>query len=67
MYEDDRGETRGAFRAALPADEASGSRPWLRPVEALITPARHIEIDTGESMKARHVLEEVIADHPDKR
>lgn len=58
------GESRTAFRAALPADDAEWARArgWAL-WKALITLARHIDSDPVEAVKARRVLEEVVADH----
>ncbi len=63
-----RGQSRDVFRAALPTDEAEWTRArgWAL-WKALITLARHIDTEPVESMRARHVLEEVIADHVETR
>ena len=58
------GESRQAFRAGLPADEAmwARGRGWTL-WKALITLAGHIDINPVEVEKSRHVIDEVLADH----
>ena len=63
-----RGESRDAFRATVPTGKAEWERArgwalWKAP----ITLARHIGTDPVEAAKARHVLEDVIADPIDAR
>lgn len=58
------GESREAFRAALPADEATWARGrgWTL-WKALITLAGNIDTNSAEAGKARRVIDEVLADH----
>ena len=58
------GTSREAFRAALPADDATWARGrgWTL-WKALITLAKHIDSNPIEAGKARYVIEEVLADH----
>jgi aminoglycoside phosphotransferase (APT) family kinase protein len=57
------GESRNAFRGALPVDDAT----WVRSSgwalwKGLITLARHIDTYPAEAAIARHVVEEVLAE-----
>lgn len=58
------GESREAFRGALPLDSATWSRGrgWAL-WKALITLAEHIEARPLEAGRARHVIDEVLAEH----
>lgn len=58
------GESREAFRAALSLDDATWARGrgWTL-WKALITLAKHIGTNPLEAGKARHVTDEVLADH----
>jgi aminoglycoside phosphotransferase (APT) family kinase protein len=58
------GESRGAFRAALPVDAATWARGrgWAL-WKGLITLAEHINTNPVEAARARHVVDEVLADH----
>lgn len=58
------GESRTAFRAAVPADEAAWARGrgWAL-WKGLITLAEHININPVAAENARHVIQEVLADH----
>jgi aminoglycoside phosphotransferase (APT) family kinase protein len=58
------GESREAFRTALPLDSATWSRGrgWAL-WKALITLAEHIDTNPLEAGKARHVIDEVLAEH----
>ena len=57
-------ESRQAFCSALPVDSATWARGrgWAL-WKALITLAGHINTDPLEAVKARHVIDEVLADH----
>jgi aminoglycoside phosphotransferase (APT) family kinase protein len=59
-----RGESRGAFRAALALDRATWARGrgWTL-WKGLITLAQHLDTDPLEARKARRVIDEVLADH----
>ena len=61
------GESREAFRAALPLDDATWARGrgWTL-WKALITLARHIDTDPRQARVARRVIDEVLADHKRK-
>ena len=58
------GESRDAFRAALPLDEATWQRGrgWTL-WKALITLAQHIDTNPQQAATARRVVDEVLADH----
>jgi aminoglycoside phosphotransferase (APT) family kinase protein len=58
------GESREAFRAALPADHATWARGrgWAL-WKALITMVEHSPTNPAEAEKARQVIEAVLADH----
>ena len=58
------GESRDAFRVALQLDDATWARGrgWAL-WKALITLAEHIDNDPLEAGRARHVIDEVLADH----
>jgi aminoglycoside phosphotransferase (APT) family kinase protein len=58
------GESRDAFRAALQLDDATWARGrgWTL-WKALITLAAHIDTNPLEAGTARHVIDEVLADH----
>ncbi|MGQ0602250.1 MAG: aminoglycoside phosphotransferase family protein [Anaerolineales bacterium] len=58
------GESREAFRAALPVDGATWARGrgWAL-WKGLITLAEHINTNPLEAGKARRVIDEVLADH----
>lgn len=58
------GESRETFRAALPLDSATWARGrgWTL-WKGLITFAEHIDTNLDEAGKARHVINEVLADH----
>jgi len=58
------GESREAFRTALPVDSATWSqgRGWAL-WKALITLAEYIDTNPLEAGKARHVIDEVLAEH----
>ena len=58
------GESRKAFRAALPADGGTWARGrgWAL-WKALITLGRHLHADPAEAAKARRVIDEVLAEH----
>lgn len=58
------GESRKAFRAAIPVDAATWARGrgWAL-WKALITLAEHIDADALEARNARTVIDEVLADH----
>jgi len=58
------GESREAFRAALPLDDATWARGrgWAL-WKALITLAGNIHTNSLEASKARYVIDEVLADH----
>ena len=58
------GESRDAFRAALPLDDATWQRGrgWTL-WKALITLARHIDTNPQQAAIARRVIDEVLADH----
>ena len=58
------GESRDAFRAALPLDDATWQRGrgWTL-WKALITLARHIDTNPQQAATARRVIDEVLADH----
>lgn len=57
------GESRAAFRAALPVDDATWARGrgWAL-WKALITLAEHSDTDPGKAGEARRVMNEVLAD-----
>jgi aminoglycoside phosphotransferase (APT) family kinase protein len=59
-----RGESRAAFRAALPLDRATWARGrgWTL-WKGLITLAEHFDTNPREAEKARRVIDEVLADH----
>lgn len=58
------GESREAFRAALPLDDATWARGrgWAL-WKALITLAEHINSDPAQAGRARYVIDQVLADH----
>jgi aminoglycoside phosphotransferase (APT) family kinase protein len=58
------GESRDAFRAALPLDRATWARGrgWTL-WKGLITLARHLSTNPVEAGEARRVVDEVLADH----
>lgn len=58
------GRSREAFCAALPVDSTTWARGrgWAL-WKSLITLAEHINTNPGEAGKARHVIDEVLADH----
>jgi aminoglycoside phosphotransferase (APT) family kinase protein len=58
------GERRNAFRTALPGDAATWARGrgWAL-WKALITLVEQIDINPIEAARARHVIDEVLADH----
>jgi aminoglycoside phosphotransferase (APT) family kinase protein len=58
------GESRDAFRAALQLDNATWARGrgWTL-WKGLITLAEHIDTNPLEAGRARHVIDEVLADH----
>lgn len=58
------GESREAFRAALPVDAATRARGrgWAL-WKGLITLAGHIDTNPAEAATARRVVDEVLADH----
>jgi aminoglycoside phosphotransferase (APT) family kinase protein len=58
------GESREAFRAALPLDAATWARGrgWAL-WKALITYAGNLDTDTGAAMAARLVFDDVLAEH----
>ena len=58
------GESRDAFRAALPADSATWARGrgWAL-WKGLITLAEHLDTDPLKAGEARRVIDEVLADH----
>jgi aminoglycoside phosphotransferase (APT) family kinase protein len=58
------GESREAFRAALPVDDATWERGrgWAL-WKGLITLAEHINTNPLEAGKARRVIDEILADH----
>jgi len=58
------GESREAFRAGLPVDDAAWARGrgWAL-WKALITLAEHINANPAKAGEARRVIEEVLADH----
>lgn len=58
------GDSREAFRAALPLDSATWSRGrgWAL-WKALITLAKQIDTNPLEAGKARHVIDAVLAEH----
>ncbi|MER8375586.1 aminoglycoside phosphotransferase family protein [Mesorhizobium sp. M1406] len=58
------GESREAFRAGVPADQAmwARGRGWTL-WKALITAAGQIDVNPVEVEKSRHVINEVLADH----
>ena len=58
------GESRSAFRTALPLDDSTWARGrgWVL-WKGLITLAEHIDIDPVKAGAARRVIDEVIADH----
>jgi aminoglycoside phosphotransferase (APT) family kinase protein len=58
------GDSREAFRAALPLDRATWARGrgWTL-WKALITLAEHININCVKAGEARRVIDEVLADH----
>jgi aminoglycoside phosphotransferase (APT) family kinase protein len=58
------GESRVAFRAALPVDGATWARGrgWAL-WKGLITLTEHINTNSLEARKARRVIDEVLADH----
>ncbi len=58
------GESRDAFRASLGLDDATWARGrgWTL-WKALITLAEHIDTNPPEAGTARHVIDEVLADH----
>jgi aminoglycoside phosphotransferase (APT) family kinase protein len=59
-----RGESRDAFRAALPLDRATWARGrgWTL-WKGLITLAEHLDTNPLEAGEARSVIDEVLADH----
>jgi aminoglycoside phosphotransferase (APT) family kinase protein len=59
-----RGESRDAFRAALPLDRATWARGrgWTL-WKGLITLAEHLDTNPLEAGEARRVIDEVLADH----
>jgi aminoglycoside phosphotransferase (APT) family kinase protein len=58
------GESREAFRAALPADGPTWARGrgWAL-WKGLITLAQHVDSNALEAETARRVIDEVLADH----
>jgi aminoglycoside phosphotransferase (APT) family kinase protein len=58
------GESRDAFRAALPLDRATWARGrgWTL-WKGLITLAEHMDANPVEADNARRVIDEVLADH----
>jgi aminoglycoside phosphotransferase (APT) family kinase protein len=58
------GESRDAFRAALPVDSSTWTRGrgWAL-WKALITLAGHLETDPVEAAAARRVIDDVLFDH----
>ena len=58
------GESREAFRAALPLDEATWARGrgWAL-WKGLITLAEHLNTNPSKAGEARRVIDEVLADH----
>lgn len=58
------GESREAFRAGLPLDDATWARGrgWAL-WKALITMVRRRDTNPGLAAKARHVMDEVLAEH----
>jgi aminoglycoside phosphotransferase (APT) family kinase protein len=59
-----QGESRDAFRVALPLDDATWQRGrgWTL-WKALITLAQHIDTNPQQAAIARRVIDEVLADH----
>jgi aminoglycoside phosphotransferase (APT) family kinase protein len=57
-------ESRDAFRAALPLDDATWARGrgWTL-WKGLITLAGHLDADPFEAKRARRIIDEVLADH----
>ena len=57
-------DSRGAFRAALPLDDATWARgrAWTL-WKALITLAQHRDTNAAEAAKVRRVIAEILADH----
>jgi aminoglycoside phosphotransferase (APT) family kinase protein len=62
------GESREAFRAAVPVDEAAWARGrgWAL-WKALITLAEYLNANRPRAAEARRVIEEVLADHEQAR
>jgi aminoglycoside phosphotransferase (APT) family kinase protein len=60
------GESREAFRAALPVDDAAWARGrgWAL-WKALITLAMHMDTTPLEAARARRAIDEVLSDHED--
>jgi aminoglycoside phosphotransferase (APT) family kinase protein len=58
------GDSREAFRAALPVDDATWARGrgWAM-WKALITLAEHVDTNPAEAGKARLAIDEVLSDH----
>ena len=58
------GESRQAFRSALPLDDATWARGrgWTL-WKALITLAEHIDDNPAKAAEARRVIDEVLVDH----
>jgi aminoglycoside phosphotransferase (APT) family kinase protein len=58
------GESRDVFRAALPLDRATWARGrgWTL-WKGLITLAEHLDTNPLDAARARHVVDEVLADH----